>query len=259
MSRVLISGHQAKVSATVAAPTRHDLCTKVRRVIRSEGSGRTPGCWSTAAISRRTLSSSDMGVPPWDVSLVVTGHRSAFARRLRLFATSTDFLLLRLDCRGSSPRSPLLPGAALSRRGALLQFDIQIARLPRRNGNRLLVRTGEGLVRHQLVGSGGNVGDGEFAVGAGDGIVRTVDDIDPPFHPAMCVTIDPHLARPWQLDRNSLTLVGESEVEHGALAVIAVRVVKHRIAIDDVQAACTYHLNVGLEFAFVVVDFGLLG
>ena len=45
---VLISGHHAKVWATVAAPNSSDLCTNVRRVICTESSGRTPGCCSTA-------------------------------------------------------------------------------------------------------------------------------------------------------------------------------------------------------------------
>ena len=129
----------------------------------------------------------------------------------------------------------------------------------KRKGHLVITDRYPGLVRHQLVGSGWNVGDGEFAFGAGDGIVGIVDDIDPPFHPAMCVAIDADLARPRQVDGDSLVLVRQGQVEHGALTVIPVRVVQHRIAIDDVQAAHAYHLNVGFEFAFVVVDFRLLG
>src|SRR6202011_4580862 len=58
-SMVLINGHQENVSATVAAPSTQERGMKVGRVSFTEGSGRSPGCCSTVAISRRAFSSSD--------------------------------------------------------------------------------------------------------------------------------------------------------------------------------------------------------
>ena len=67
-SMVLISGHQAKVWATVAAPVRHDLCMNVRRVIFSSGSGRTPGCCSTARYFTPIALKLRHGVPSFESS-----------------------------------------------------------------------------------------------------------------------------------------------------------------------------------------------
>src|SRR5712664_127021 len=98
---------------------------KVRRVIGSEGSGRTPGRWSTATISRRSRSSSDMG------------HLLSMDRLL--FVDLSGLALLDLanlsDVKNATCR---LGQVAYCFFLLLLQFDGQIRRLARRDSYRLL-------------------------------------------------------------------------------------------------------------------------
>ena len=61
-----------------------------------------------------------------------------------------------------------------------------------------------------------------------------------------------------QLDGNSLSLVRQGQIEGGALAVIAMRVVEHRVAVDDVQRTWRNDLNLGFEAAFDIVELGRL-
>src|SRR5229473_5550950 len=216
---------------------------KVRRVIRSEGSGRTPGRWSTATISRRSRSSSDM----CDIS----------SRWIACFLWIFPGPLCRTSqiCRTLHKECDL---PARPSRLLLLQFDGQIRRLACRNSYGLLNGAGKGLDRYQGVVPGRHVGDAEPAIGAGDCVVGVVDDINPTFHPAVRVAVDTHSACSRQLRGNSLPLVRQRHVEGGALPVIAMGVVQYRVAVDDVQGTRADHLNLRLETAFAIVEFGRL-
>src|SRR5229473_2754725 len=214
---------------------------KVRRVIRSEGSGRTPGRWSTATISRRSRSSSDM----CDISS-------------RWIAC---FLWIFLDplCRTSQICRTLHKECDLPARPSrllLLQFDGQIRRLARRDSYRLLKGPGKRVDRHQVIVAGRDISNSELAVCAGDGVVGVVHHVDPPFHPAVSVAVDAHGPNPRQFRGNSLPLVRQRHVEGGALPVIAVGVVQYRVVVDDVQGTRADHLNLRLETAFAIVEFG---
>src|SRR6266404_9069118 len=215
---------------------------KVRRVIRSEGSGRTPGRWSTATISRRSRSSSDM------CHLLSTDRLLFMDFPGPLCRTSQICRTLHKECDLPARPSRLL----------LLQFDGQIRRLACRNSYGLLNGDGKGLDRYQGVVPGRHVGDAKLAIGAGDRVVGVVDDINPTFHPAVRVAVDPHSAYSRQLRGNSLPLVRQRHVEGGALPVIAVGVVQYRVVVDDVQGTRADHLNLRLETAFAIVELGRL-
>src|SRR5271163_727346 len=140
-----------------------------------------------------------------------------------------------------------------------LQLNRQIGWLARLDGNFLLDGPGEGLDRNQIVFAGRHVSDSELAVGAGDRVVGVVDHINPPLHPAMSVAVYSNGTWSGQFGRNVLALVRQRHIEGGALAIIAVGIVQHRILVDDIQRARGNYLHVGFEAALDIVEFGLLG
>src|SRR5258705_11950211 len=241
-SMVLISGHQEKVSATVAAPSTQERWMKVRRVSFTEGSGRSPGCCSSVAISRRALSSSDMEFSPPNSRWIQWLRGVVFP-----FAATERAALGRLF-----PVRFFQPVCALF----LLQLDCQIGRLTGGDDHRLLCRSCERLHRDQCVVAGWHVRNGEFAVGAGHRVIRIVRHVDPSLHPAMGVAIDANGAGPFEFGWNALTLIRQRQIEGSSLVVIAMGVVQNRIAVDDVQPARPDHLNFRRKRAFDIVEFG---
>ena len=59
-----MTGTQPEVAAPAAAPARSELWMKVRRVIWSDGSGRSPGLFSSASISRARELRGRADLPP---------------------------------------------------------------------------------------------------------------------------------------------------------------------------------------------------
>src|SRR3990172_12329292 len=138
------------------------------------------------------------------------------------------------------------------------QFDLQLGGLSSLYSYGHCERPGEGLHRHELVVAGRNVADSEFAIGAGDRVVGVVHHVDPAFHPAMRVAVDADRSGALQLDGDSLSLIRQGQVEGGPLTVKSMRVVEHRVAVDDVQPTWRNELNFRFETAFDIVKLGRL-
>src|SRR5206468_9850534 len=151
---VLMVGNHPTDAAPAAVPARMALLMKVRRVITSARSGRSP----------RSISMS-----------ICRGSRSdalgSIAGSSLLFVSGPDHSL-RL----------------------LLEVDRDARCLLWLDGDGLLHLSGVLLPGHQRVLPRGDVLDGERAVLGGDGVVRVVRHVDPREHPAVGVALDPHHA-----------------------------------------------------------------